>query len=215
MKSTLNINEIWSSQAQVHSRVMEDAVFTLVKSKINGPAHVYAVMDHAVAFGRYDNGEIKVAIAEPDQHTGKLEQLPISYVRELRIFQADIELRAVRSGDSFCWRLRQDFKTAIPDRPKGYILDELHKLWGAVSKSKIQEEKEHLPGWSMLTSRRGSAILVPGTYETQAEVGLKIRNYIDFRPASEGNGIIHFMDERLLGFETWPGDQRREGNKKW
>lgn len=180
--------------------VAEDAVLKLVEETMHGAADVYAVLEYAVAFGRYEAGAIALALADDAAGLGRLAPLPLPYVRELRIFQEARELRIVRSKDGFRWRLRQDFAVEAEQGQEIHVLDEVHKIWGASERSEMIDASP----WSLLTSQRGSAIWAPGDYKPHGEVGLRIRNYIEFARAEAGNGIVHFVDERLLGFAPWP-----------
>lgn len=183
----------------------EAEILALAEEFFCAAADVYAVLEYAVAFGRYADGAIRLALAGEDGMPEKLQSLPLSYAREIRVFCENCELRIVRSGESFCWRLRRDYVEQTQGQEL-HVLDETHKIWGASKQSKIVDTSP----WSFLTSRRGSAIWVPSSYGEHAEVGLRIRNYIEFASAKKENGIVHFVDERLLGFSPWPNDLVKE-----
>lgn len=213
MENNLMICEQWSSNEKGRFADSLAEMLALTKAKIDGAADVYAVLDYAVAFGRYEHDVIEVALNKRDAsgHVYQLQPLPLAYVREIRIFRNDRELRFVRSGADFYWRLRRDFDEEVPNVPMLHVLDEVHKLWGAVAEPSVRKEHTAPQNWSLLTAQRGSAFWVPGAYAKKAKVGLRIRNYITFAKADEGKGIVHFSDERLMGFAPWPGEMAKGG----
>lgn len=195
----LRIEEILSYQqsGQVEERSLLDTIYEYIKGK----AQVYVAMDHAVALGLYENGMIQIGLGLER----KVEELPLAYVQELRVFDAQKELRALRFDDVFRWRLRVDQGTE-PGSCTWSVLDEKHKLWGSV-----QKEKD-MGTWSLLSEKRGSAIFFPDKVGLHGEKALLVRNYIEFKKAEEENGLVHFADERLCGFVDWQ-DKEREGEQ--
>lgn len=160
-------------------------------------AYVYAVLDYAVGLGIYENGEFSLRL---DQDSIEKE-LPFEFLKELMVFDKNQELRAVRSGDLYLWRFRRDTeKESYDQEPELYCKDEVYKIWGNVRTSSGSD------GWTLLQSKRGSQIYLPGA-STGKEKGLCIRRYIQFPDATEGNGLIKFVDERLCGFCDWPPEE--------
>ena len=94
-------------------------------------------------------------------------------------------LRSVSYTHLFRWRLRKDQATE-PEACGICVLDETHKLWGS-----IWEEEDRGP-WSLLRSKRGSAILFPENIGLHGEKGVKVRNYIQINSSDEEKGVVHF-----------------------
>lgn len=156
--------------------------------------YIYAQLDHAATLGRYEaDGAARIGVA------GKIKALEeeLAYLQELRIFNAKQELRAIRRGDSFCWRLRIDEDAADDKR---CVWQEKHKLWGHALQSGWNAPSDD---WTTLSSQRGTEILFPGRLEEHAEVAVLVRNYIVFGRPSDGEELLRFADERLVGFERW------------
>ena len=194
----LQVKEILSYKQT--GQVEERSLLNTIQGHIKEKAFVYAVMDHAVALGLYGGGGIQIGLG-PEK---KAADLPLAYVQELRVFNAQKELRALRCADGFRWRVRED--QCVEQGGNIWHLDEKHKLWGSVQKEEDTGE------WSLLREKRGSAILFPAKLELQAEKALIVRNYIVFLRAKEENGVVHFIDERLCGFANWP-DDKKEGER--
>ena len=194
----LQIKDVTTS-ALTGEPIAKQALLNTIRQNITGVADVYLVMDHAVALGRYKNGDIHIKLSQKDETT----DLPIEYVQELRVFRGDREFRALRNGEVFCWRLRidNDDKNNGDDKrviesSKIYRLDEIHKLWGSVRNATDSGD------WSLLSTQRGSSIYFPGEVPLHGEKGLAVRNYIQFH--STDDGVVQFVDERLCSFVDWP-----------
>lgn len=181
-------------------RVEKRDLARMIREQISGEAWVYAVLDQAVALGSYREGRIQIGLGLER----KVIELPLDYVQELRVFNHQKELRALRCADSFRWRVREDRETE--QGGELWCLDERHKLWGSVRK------EEDSGAWSLLSEKRGSAVLFPARLKLHTEMALKVRNYLKFPRADEENGLVQFIDERLCGFAPWPDDQK-EGER--
>ncbi|MCL6457519.1 MAG: hypothetical protein K6T85_05885 [Gorillibacterium sp.] len=201
--SQLEIEELVSCTET--GRELPENLLATIASYFSGKSNIYAYMDHAVALGTYDDGRIQIGLGQEE----RIVQLTLfDNVQELRVFNKEQEFRAVNIAGEFRWRLRVDGQGTQTI----HILDETHKLWGAVKESKGQEK------WSLLRSDRGSAIYYPGTVYKNGEKGLIVRNYIQFNGVSllkEGiglgdAGLTHFVDERLCEFVDWPAIERGE-----
>ena len=192
----LQVKEILSHEQT--GLVEERSLLNTIQGHIKENAFVYAVMDHAVALGLYGGGGIQIGLGSEK----KPADLPLAYLQELRVFNAQKELRVLRSADGFRWRVRED---QGPEQGGNiWHLDEKHKLWGSVQKEEDTGE------WSLLREKRGSTILFPAKLELHAEKALIVRNYIAFLRAEEEDGLVHFIDERLCGFTNWL-DDKKEG----
>lgn len=171
-----------------HGRVAQadlwNEVVRLLDAQAVAEAHVYAECDCVVGLGTYRAGEIKLALGP-----SLAKSLPRD-LNALRVFTPEIELRALRSGKDFCWRLRVDGK----GEETLDALDEAHKLWGVAS-----DRSPQIAGWSRLHSGRCADIYVPGEMSCGAAAGLRVRNYIGWAEASKGEGVLRFVDDRLCG----------------
>ncbi len=181
----------------------EDLLSQLQKHMI-GEVCLYAVMDHAVVLGLYNGGKIEIGL-KAGRETKILTELPFPYLQELRVFNQQQEFRAVKLEGNYIWRLRVDGEEG-PGFRRLNTLDEVHKLWGAVRKEEDSSDK-----WSLLSAKRGSGILFPEHIPCHGEKGVCVRNYLYFGKADEENGLVQYVDERLLGFMNWP--VRKEGKQ--
>ncbi|MDD2401841.1 MAG: CRISPR-associated protein Csx19 [Clostridia bacterium] len=176
----------------------EGELLEVLHQHIDCKAFVYMVMDHRVALGSYEKGEIQIELGLEN----KVTDLPLKYVQELRVFEENREFCALRIGGSFKWRLRVDVKEETPNFRRVSILDEIHKLWGAVRKEEEKEKGE----WSLLSTKRGNAIYFPGGVKLHGEKGLVVRNYLQFNTADSENGLVQFVDERFCEFVDWSNE---------
>lgn len=181
----------------------EDCLLDYINTHITEKAYVYAVLDYAVVLGELKDGNIKVGFGL----TNKIEDLQLAYVQELRVFNDKSELRAIRSEDIFNCRIRVDEKQeTFGAGNKCYVMDENHKLWGSVKKNNSN-------GWSLLRSKRGSAILYPEILKEHDKIAIQVRNYIEYKEAQEECGLIHYVDERFCGFTLWAASSKGESNE--
>lgn len=176
-------------------KVSEKEVEGLAKEKFPKGAYVYAVLDDAVGFGCYENGQFSIGLR--NQKTP--EPLRWEYLRELRIFDESGELLLGPFEGHWTGRYRGSMVKQDDDR-KEYYIDEEQKLWG----KKKEGDQVCKLGWSLLTSDRGTQIQIPmllsGNNETEA--ALKIRRYIRI-PNKENQELVYQTDLRMLGFCLW------------
>ncbi|MCB7304921.1 CRISPR-associated protein Csx19 [Bariatricus massiliensis] len=185
-----------------------------VKKYFPNGANLYVVLDYAVGFGKYQNGEFYVGLGN---HTA-LEPLPWEYTRELRIFDEAVELWLKPAGDKWKGRFRGSSdrihavgETEITDGLKSdeeteYYMDEKQKLWGEVRK----ENQGGISGWSLLTSGRGTQIQIPmklqkpKNHEVCNRVGaaIEVRRYMRI-PNAENQELVYQTDIRMKGFCQW------------
>ncbi|MED2256583.1 CRISPR-associated protein Csx19 [Brevibacillus parabrevis] len=217
MKRT--VDETVFLKRPVQSDVDEQAVMKLARETVDSfaEAFAYAVMDHAVAFGWYRDGEITLIV---DGFPVVLDSL--RYVRELRLFDKLAEFKAVRTGEAFCCRVLQEDEDATS---KPYtVYEETHKLWGSVDTSG-RNGRTTVPEWCLLSAERGTRLYVPEPKGRARSKGLIVRSYIEFcrqRPGVEAtdidySGLYRFVDERFVKFVDWgergvENRERLEGN---
>lgn len=184
----------------------EEEIKETVKKYFPDGAYLYAVMDYAVGFGKYENREFYIGLGN---HTA-LEPLPWEYTRELRIFDEDGELWLKPAGDKWKGRFRGSLdriKEVIKsDEETEYYMDEKQKLWGEVKK----ENQGGIPGWSLLTSNRGTQIQIPvqlpipKNHEVRNRVGaaIEVRRYMRI-PNTDNQDLVYQTDIRMKGFCLW------------
>ncbi len=184
----------------------EEEIKETVKKYFPDGAYLYAVMDYAVGFGKYENREFYIGLGN---HTA-LEPLPWEYTRELRIFDEDGELWLKPAGDKWKGRFRGSLdriKEVIKsDEETEYYMDEKQKLWGEVKK----ENQGGIPGWSLLTSNRGTQIQIPmqlpmpKNHEVRNRVGaaIEVRRYMRV-PNTDNQEMVYQTDIRMKGFCIW------------
>jgi CRISPR-associated protein (TIGR03984 family) len=173
------------------------------------PAYAYAILDDAVALGRYDSGVVQLGLHR--------EVHPLDsarYLQELRIFNENFEFRAIRVEEEFRCRLRIDDQRQ-DETDQVFTLDETHKLWGAAREGADDN------GWSLLQSNRGTQLYFPGIVRKHNEKGFVVRSYLEFadyppvaRDVEEpGGNLVRFVDERLVSFVDWDigiGERREQ-----
>jgi CRISPR-associated protein (TIGR03984 family) len=173
------------------------------------PAYAYAVLDDAVALGKYEGGVVQLGLHR--------EVRPLDnarFLQELRIFNDRFEFRAIRVEGEFRCRLRVDGSRQDAEN-QVFILDEQHKLWGAARKGPDAN------GWTLLQSDRGTELYFPGRVPEHGEKGVVVRSYLEFAddpPVSRddeepGGNLVRFVDERLVKFVDW-GVGNEEGRKQ-
>lgn len=192
----------------------EEEIKETVKKYFPEGACLYAVMDYAVGFGKYENREFYIGLGN---HTA-LEPLPWEYTRELRLFDETGELWLKPAGDKWKGRFRgsQDRIKAVReaesndglkfDEETEYYMDEKQKLWGEVKK----DNQGGIPGWSLLTSNRGTQIQipmqlpVPKNHEVRNRVGaaIEVRRYMRV-PNADNQELVYQTDIRMKGFCIW------------
>lgn len=177
------------SQCREKGAVEENELLATLRAHMPEEAWVYAVLDYAVALGRYREKRIELGLGQEK----KIVEVPLPYVQELRVFNKTREFFAIRSKGEFHWRLRVDGVGKDCS-----VLDETHKIWGRVERETDKGE------WSLLRSQRGTALYFPEEIKLHGEKGLLVRNYIAFHDAQQQDGLLHFVDERLLAFINWP-----------
>lgn len=172
------------------SKEQTNELYRIIRKYFLGSAYVYVVLDFGVVLGKYEAGNICVGFGDEK----RIGTLPVEAVRELRIFDASGEFKAVRKGMDFAIRVCMD--EAGSQKP--LCKNEVQKIWGRV------KQKVGIPGWSLLESERGSRILFPEEAELNAEKGLVVRKYIDIPEDRDGKKeLFQFSDERLCGFRDW------------
>ena len=184
----------------------EEEIKETVKKYFPEGAYLYAVMDYAVGFGKYENKEFYIGLGN---HTA-LEPLSWEYTRELRIFDGAGEVWLKLAGDEWKGRFRGSLdriKEVIKsDEETEYYMDEKQKLWGEVKK----ENQGGIPGWSLLTSNRGTQIQIPvqlpipKNHEVRNRVGaaIEVRRYMRV-PNAHNQELVYQTDIRMKGFCIW------------
>lgn len=211
----------------------EEEIKETVKKYFPDGAYLYAVMDYAVGFGKYENRAFYIGLGN---HTA-LEPLPWEYTRELRIFDEAGELWLKPAGDKWKGRFRgsldrikavreaenegglksdeetEDHIQEESDRDNAdnkeeteYYMDEKQKLWGEVKK----ENQGEISGWSLLTSNRGTQIQIPmqlpipKNHEVRNRVGAAIEVRRYMRiPNADNQELVYQTDIRMKGFCIW------------
>ncbi|THF84695.1 type III-D CRISPR-associated protein Csx19 [Cohnella fermenti] len=165
--------------------------------------YAYVILDHAVAFGRWEQGTIMIGL---DRALHQLENL--LHVQELRLFHELGEFKATRVDERFRWRYRLDEAAEKPID----VLDETHKLWG-ISRSGTDPN-----GWTWLQSGRGTSIYLPYGQTGCVEYGVAVRHYIQFHrqhpalePGEEANSLYRFVDERMVALVDWQDYLKKQG----
>ncbi|MBG9782991.1 type III-D CRISPR-associated protein Csx19 [Shouchella lehensis] len=142
---------------------------------------VYAVFDDQICFGTYKDETINLfdrGIEETREH-----------LLELRIFSKEKEYRAIRAGQHFRARIIEEHGHGNDS----HYIEETHKVWGKVSS--VKED------WIHLKETRGAQLHVPYWLKKGEQLGLRVRQYIEF---SDEN--YAFVDERFVGFVRWEDD---------
>lgn len=179
--------------------IEEEELLAQISLNITVASHVYAVLDNAVALGKYENGAIRLGL-----HRSVFTLNTCKYVQELRVFHPEFEFRAIRVDGTFRCRYLIDNRSV--DGKVLSIMEETHKLWGSARQGADGN------GWSLLQSDRGTQLYFPGSVEAHGEKGIVVRSYIEFyeqKPADhpdedcEGN-LYKFVDERFVKFINWP-----------
>lgn len=147
---------------------------------------VYAEYAYAVALGKLVNGQFTIYFSDrsPEQ-----QELPLTYLQTLRVFNKDAEFRAVRDGNEIHGRIRRDGTGEDCD-----ILDMRYQLLG---------EADEAAGKSVLTNREGAYIPVPFSLNAHTKLALQARSYVSFPKIPTGSaadtGLMLFTDDRFLG----------------
>lgn len=196
-----------SRLAELYSRaeydvVDEEHLLPNIRSKIAAPAFVYAMMDDAVALGKYENGRIELGVDRTVQTLASCR-----HVLEMRVFNSACEYKAIRVDGVFRCRFRIDHPHSGGETLS--IMEETHKLWGAA------RHGADANGWSLLLSDRGTRLYFPGVVAPQGEKGFVVRSYIQFyeqkpvrNPGEDSGGNLYkFVDERFVDFANWPLEQ--------
>lgn len=161
-------------------------------------AKLYAVLDFAVCFGIYDNGLFLVGLE------GQTEPAPIKwkYLREIRLFDEEKELFLVPSNCGWSGRMRKDAEDSGKENQTGeYVIDEEQKLWGKVKKGM----KGVIPGWTLLTSGRGTNIQIPVQLRGHEEAAIHVRRYMRVPDVEKEEELVFQNDIRMVDFCPWKG----------
>lgn len=184
-----------------------DLVTEVLRQRFPSGAFAYAVLDYAVAFGKYEEGELYIGIGAEKRPAS----LNWEFLQELRIFDEEKELKLVKVNGSWTGRFRNDAEEVLK---QDCVLDQKQKLWGHIVK------ESGIPGWSILRSERGTVIQIPVEFDKNIgesqEAGLLVRRYIKYPPAFEEQekevqkGLGYQEDVRLAGFALWGAEEGEE-----
>lgn len=181
----------------------EGEVLDIAANCLEGATDVYAyaMLDHAIAFGRWISGALVLGLGNS---TTSLETL--RHVQELRLFHQSGEFKAVRVREKFRCRYRTD-ESNVTGGTKLRTMDEEHKLWGACRRGADDT------GWSVLESNRGTRLYIPFALNKHEEAAVVVRHYIQLNRIKPGTGNalqsdefvspFQFVDERLVTFVKW------------
>lgn len=177
--------------------ISEEKARSLIDVLFSERAYLYAVLDFEVSFGVYDEGHFLIG------RRGQAEaaKLQWEYLRELRIFNQERELLLIPSDSGWTGRIREDVKNgSVVMRSGEYILEERQKLWGTLA----QKPKETIPGWSLLTSGRGTSIQIPKQI-VGPEAGICVRKYMRIPDVSDRKNeeLVYQNDIRMVDFCEW------------
>lgn len=162
-------------------------------------ADLYAVMDFAVCFGFYEKGLFWGGLTGHDLP----KMLDWRYLQELRIFDEEQELLLVPSEAGWTGRIRRDAGADGGDgRIHEYVIDEHQKLWGRVRWAGKMGEKD----WSLLSSGRGTEILIPCKMGIQEEAAIQVRRYMRIPDVEKGEELVYQNDIRMVRVCPWKGD---------
>lgn len=198
----------------------EDLLNKLIEWAGSGKSDVYAMFTNEVVLGICRDGELLLGHVEIDKWNDTLVEKSFNDVqdlREIRIFNTQQEVKAVRLGNEFKIRVLQDsdipaLTETVAGKKELVCLQETHKIWGAFKDTASTRED-----WSLLTSERGSRLYFPAKLVSGAEKGVVVRNYIEFEdhlssPEEDWKpkSGYRFVDERMVEFVDW----KPEGGRK-
>lgn len=202
--SVLQLEEKCSAIDLCSDELDAQHAMSMAVDKLVGVNNVYAyvVMDYAVEFGKYENGQVFLGT-----NRSLLTMDHLKYVQELRLFHEQGEFKAVRSGDQFRCRYRWDEQSEHNEKMAPLtILDEIHKLWGSVKKNDSLQEG------TRLQSNRGTDLYLPIPLGSAKENGIVVRSYIQINRQqpiglddtySKASNLYRFIDERFVRFVDW------------
>lgn len=193
-----------------YKKISADSVQTArdqVEKFFKEKAWIYAVLDFAVGFGTYEDRNYSIGLRD--------QKIPVPldwrYLKELRVFNRDRELRIVPLKTGWVGRVRGSIPDGIAAdrRFEEYCIDERQKLWGKVKKSDPQKGS----GWSLLTSGRGTQIWLPiPDLKTQEEAGILVKKFMRI-PVEEGQELVYQTDIRMVDFCFWKGQNEKGGEE--
>lgn len=171
---------------------MPEAIQKAVQ-EFHGSAKLYVVLDYAVCFGVYQNGQFLVGLGEEKEAT----MLEWKYVRELRIFDTNKEMLLISNADGWSGRVRND----LYEGKREYCLTERQKLWGQAAKN----SQKVITGWTLLVSGRGTRIQIPEQLSEGEAAALSIRRYMRIPDVKKDEELVFQKDVRIVGIGVWKG----------
>ena len=114
-----------------------------------------------------------------------------------------------RSAQGFICRYTREADYDTENTYAAMAIEEVQKLWGTIQNTSIKG----FPGWYLVSSRRGSQILLPPqfseTIKMTGEIGIRVCRYLKVSDNYEAEGLLQYADEKLMEVCQWP--KREEG----
>lgn len=157
------------------------------EGKSGEPVYILVYLDYEVQIGKYQNNIITF-------YRGELKET--EYIKKIRIFDRHRELMFWRTGkNTFRGRFVDESRA---DGEKMPVIQARQIIWGTLKES----SKDGLPGWTLITEKRGTALAVPleniTVDEHKKRVKIRTHNYIGFNELGQAG----YMDSRIVGIET-------------
>ncbi|MBN2092455.1 TIGR03984 family CRISPR-associated protein [candidate division KSB1 bacterium] len=157
-----------------------DSLNKFIKEKFKtAPDMAVCYFDYGIRFARWEKNAL--------QFYNDKEELKIQYLLEARIFNQDTELKIWKSGEKFCYRLRQDNEGENCD-----VIEANQNLWGT--------QTENIDTvWTKIFEDRGTELVIPLNVtavpgKSLPLVAIKTHNYIGELP----NGQATYQDCRFV-----------------